>query len=410
MICTSHISGNIATGISGPRTGGNLARRRYQKGALRREGKLWILRWREDVLNQAGTVVRVERRARVGETKNLPTKKLARRVADGIVAHINEPDYRPGRVVTVEQFAEVYERDVAPTFKPSAAKAVRSISRSYIIPSIGKYRLDEVAGQVPQLMVNAMQQRGLSRKTIKNAVAQLSAMLKAARGWGYMATKLDWATLFLPVEDAEKEVRCFTPEEAQRLIDAAPEPWNVCFACMAYLGLRSGETLALTWAHVNFETAVLRVRQSTWYGRILTVKSKTSRRDLPLPEALAAMLADYRTRWRPNELGLLFANRKGQPIGAQYVRRKVLHPIRERLGIPRGAFHAFRHGHATIMFSEGGANPKTVMDSMGHSDIKTTMRYTHAISNDRREAVERATQAFLRRSAANLEAKSLNIN
>jgi integrase len=58
----------------------------------------------------------------------------------------------------------------------------------------------------------------------------------------------------------------------------------------------------------------------------------------------------------------------------------VLHPIRERLGIPRGAFHAFRHGHATIMFSEGGANPKTVMDSMGHSDIKTTMRYTHAIS------------------------------
>jgi site-specific recombinase XerD len=62
------------------------------------------------------------------------------------------------------------------------------------------------------------------------------------------------------------------------------------------------------------------------------------------------------------------------------------------------------------MFSEGGANPKTVMDSMGHSDIKTTMRYTHAISNDRREAVERATQAFLPRSAANFEAKSLNTN
>jgi hypothetical protein len=128
-----------------------LARRRYQKGALRREGKLWILRWREDVLTQAGTVVRVERRARVGETKDLPTKKLARRVADSMLAHVNEPDYRPGRVVSVEQFAEIYERDVASTFKPSAAKAVRSISRSYIIPTVGKYRLDEVTGQVPQL-------------------------------------------------------------------------------------------------------------------------------------------------------------------------------------------------------------------------------------------------------------------
>jgi integrase len=299
---------------------------------------------------------------------------------------------------------------VAPTFKPSAAKAVRSISRNYIIPTIGQYRMDEVTGQVPQLMINAMRQRGLSRKTVKNAIAQLSAMLKAARGWGYLAAKLDWATLFLPVEDVEKEVRCFTPEEAQRLIDAAPQPWNLAFALMAYLGLRTGEALALTWAHVDFENAVLCVRQSTWYGRILTVKSKTSRRDLPLPDVLAAMLADYRERWRPNEQGLLFANRKGGPIGAQYVRRKVLHPIRERLGIPRGAFHAFRHGHATTMFSEGGASPKVVLDRMGHSDVRTTMRYTHAVASDRRKAVERCTQAYLRRSAANLEAKPLTIN
>lgn len=385
-----------------------MARKRYQRGALRREGDLWILRWREDVLNDAGKVIRVERRARVGPAQDLPTKALARRVADRMIEHVNEPDYRPGMVVTMEQFAEIYERDVTPTFKPSSAKAVRSISRIYIIPTIGKYRLDEITGRVPQLMINSMQQRGLSRKTIKNALSQLSAMLKAARGWGYVATKLDWETLFVPVQDAEKEVRCFTPEEAQRIIDAAREPWNVCFACMAYLGLRSGEALALTWANVDFENAVLRVRQSTWYGRILTVKSKTSRRDLPLPEALAAMLIDYRKRWRPNAPDLLFANRKGGPIGAQYVRRKVLHPIRERLGIPRGAFHAFRHGHATIMFSEG-ANPKVVQDSMGHSDIKTTMRYTHAISNDRREAVERATQAFLRRSAANAPCNPLRM-
>jgi integrase len=400
---------NIRAGISGPSLGGDLARKRYQRGALRREGTFWILRWREDVLKEAGAVVRVERRARVGTTKDLPTKALARRVADRMIEHVNTPDYRPGRVVTVEQFAEIYERDAAPTFKPSAAKAVRSISRIYIIPTIGKYRLDEVSGRVPQLMINAMQQRGLSRKTIKNAMSQLSAMLKAARGWGYVAAKLDWETLFIPVQDAEKEVRCFTPDEAQRLIDAAPEPWNVCFACMAYLGLRSGEALALTWPNVDFENAVLRVRQSTWYGRILAVKSRTSRRDLPLPEALAAMLAVYRTRWRPNDQDLLFANRRGGAIGAQYVRRKVLHPIRDRLGIPRGAFHAFRHGHATIMFSEG-ANPKVVQDSMGHSDIKTTMRYTHAISNDRREAVERATQVFLRRSAANAPCNPLRMN
>lgn len=94
----------IRSGISGPSSGGNLARKRYQRGALRREGNLWILRWREDVLNEAGEVVRVERRARVSSTKDLPTKALARRVADKMVEHVNEPNYIPGRVATVEEF------------------------------------------------------------------------------------------------------------------------------------------------------------------------------------------------------------------------------------------------------------------------------------------------------------------
>jgi integrase len=398
----------VPGGINGSRNGGTLTRRRYQRGALRKEGNLWVLRWREDIL-EAGTVSRVERRARVGTIKDLPTKTLARRVADQIIEHVNAPDYRPGKVITLEDFAEIYARDAAPNFTPSAEKTVHSVSRTLIVPSIGKFRLDEITGRVPQLMINTLQKRGLSRKTIKNAVSQLSAMLKTARGWGYIATKLDWETLFIPPEDVEKEVRCFTPDEAQRIIDAAPEPFNVCFACMAYLGLRAGEALGLVWANVDFENAVLLIRQSAWCGRIKTVKAKASRRDLPIPDALRTMLADYRKRWHPNDSDLLFTNKKGKAFGADYARRKILHPIREKLGIARGAFHAFRHGHATIMFSEG-ANPKVVQDSMGHANIKTTMRYTHAISNDRREAVERATQVFMRRSAVNLINKSLVVN
>jgi hypothetical protein len=85
----------ISSGISGPSLigGQDLARRRYQRGALRREGRNWILRWREDVLNKVGGVVRVERRARVGATKDLPTKALARRVADQMIEHVNAPNY-----------------------------------------------------------------------------------------------------------------------------------------------------------------------------------------------------------------------------------------------------------------------------------------------------------------------------
>ena len=79
------------------------------------------------------------------------------------------------------------------------------------------------------------------------------------------------------------------------------------------------------------------------------MKSTASVRDLPLPPVLVDLLKTYQLRWKPNVFRLLFANAKGQPITSCYVRRDILHPIRERLGIPRGAFHAFRHGLGTAL-------------------------------------------------------------
>lgn len=386
-----------------------MARKRYQRGALRREGNLWILRWREDVLNEAGAVIRVERRVRVGPTKDLPTKALARRVADRMIEHVNEPNYMPGRMATVQEFSEMYQANVCPTFKPSSCESARSLCRTYIEPVLGHYRLDQVKGEVPQLLVNDLRHRNLSRKTILNALSTLASMLSAARDWDYLAPELDWRKLRLPVEELQKPQRFFTPDESQRIIDASPEPWNICFAFMAYLGVRTSEAVGIAWDHVDLSGGVLLVRQSNWRGKLLTVKSKSSVRDLPLPPVLVDMLNDYRLRWKPNTFGLLFANAKGQPITSCYVRRDILHPIRERLGIARGGFHAFRHGLGTALMQEG-ASARVVQEQLGHSDLRMLARYAHVVPQDQRMAVDRTVEVFLRRSAVNLDAKSLRIN
>jgi len=228
------------------------------------KGKYWILRWREDVINKAGAVERVERRARVGLTKDLPTKALARRVADRMLQHVNEPNYMPGKVATVREFSEVYRANVCPTFKPSSCESTRSLCRIYIEPVLGTYRLAEVKGEVPQLLVNDLRRRGLSRKTIMNALSALASMLTAARDWNYMAAELDWGKLRLPAEELQRTQRYFTPDESQRIIDASPEPWNVCFSLMAYLGLRTAEAVGVAWEHIDLEAGVLRVCQSIW--------------------------------------------------------------------------------------------------------------------------------------------------
>ncbi len=121
------------------------------------------------------------------------------------------------------------------------------------------------------------------------------------------------------------------------------------------------------------------------------------------------MLKDYQLRWRSKSFGLLFANAKGKPITSCYVRRDILHPIRERLEIPRGAFNAFRHGLGTALM-QAGANARVVQQQLGHADLRMLARYAHVVLQDQRAAVERTTDVFLRRSAANSETKLLRIN
>ena len=62
---------------------------------------------------------------------------------------------------------------------------------------------------------------------------------------------------------------------------------------------------------------------------------------------------------------------------------QVLHPLLERLKIPRAGLHAFRHGNSSLM--DHLCTPMGVRrDRLGHEKTETTMGYTHAVGNDDR--------------------------
>lgn len=376
-----------------------MALRRYQRGALVQKSGKWILRWREDWVGNDGVIRRREKQLIIGSVSDLQTKRAARRLADKMMDQLGmrAASYRPGRVATLAEFAVDYERDVLPTLKPSAAESYRSAYRCYLQPVLGTFRLDEIRGNIPQQVITMMMVKGLSRKTILNALSTLASMLNAARDWEFMAHKLEWDRLRLPTKPPRNEQRYFTPQEAQAIIDAAPEPWSICIAFMAYLGLRAGEAAGVAWQNIDLDVGVLMVRQSNWRGILTDVKSSDSRRNLPMPAVLVTMLRNYWPHRRKSDDGLLFPNLKGKPITSCHIRKDVLHPIRERLGIPRGAFHAFRHGNVTALFEYGNASPAVVKANSGHAHISTTMSYTHLVSSEHRAAIERTTAAFLRR-------------
>src|SRR5712691_2377263 len=103
---------------------------------------------------------------------------------------------------------------------------------------------------------------GLSRKTVENVLLTLSSLLNKAKAWDYACGGFKLSDLTLPRDGVKKEQRCFTAQEAGRIIAAASKPFATIWSLVAVLGLRVGEVLGLRVPDLDFERKIIRVRQS----------------------------------------------------------------------------------------------------------------------------------------------------
>jgi integrase len=353
----------------------------------------WVGRYREDVVGITGTTRRIRRSVILGTKRELPTRRLAERRLAAILTRINCLDYRPGRAATFEEFIERWKSDVLTTQKPSSARAVRSHLKCYIIPEVGKLRLDEFGVENQQRFITRMPESStnkvVSRKTILNVIATISTILTTARNWGYSCEQIDMKKLRLPPRAVASEARHFTIEQVQRILAVAGEPWRTLFCICTLDGLRAGEALGLQWGDVDLEQRILHIRRTAWYGKMQTPKSRESETTLPIPQALAEILESYRTEWEPNPDGFLFVTRNQRPPSSNNVVEHRLWPILDALEIPRCGLHAFRHTHTALLL-DSGATPKVVQRQLRHADARTTLQiYGHVVGEAQREAVEK---------------------
>src|SRR5713226_3101964 len=287
----------------------SMARKRYQRGRVFLDGKMkdkWAGRYRKDVIGMDGKVQRVRRYVILGTKRELPTKRLAERKMDSILARINGLDYRPGRIATLEEFAERWKVEVLSRQQPSSARAVKSHLRCYLVPQLGNLRLDQIGVENQQTFITRVCEHGVSRKTILNILATLSSILRTAHDWGYTYQAVGTEKLTLPPRGKRHEAPHFTLEQLQKILLLAREPWRTLFCILTMDGLRAGEALGLQWHDIDLERRIIHIRRSAWCGRVQTAKTKFSGTDLPIPAALVAVLKSYRAQWIPNDAGFLF--------------------------------------------------------------------------------------------------------
>ena len=326
-----------------------MARRRYQKGSLLPKNGLpknglWVGRWREDVIQPDGTITRPYKWEVLGTLQDCPTRKLAQRELDARLSTINSRQYRARPTATFAEFAKRWDATVLTQHKRSTQHSTRSELRKWLLPPLGKVALKDVDGQRLQAFVSNCQ---CSAKTIRNLVATPRMMWNSARVWGYVAHN-PFDGLVLPKRGLVNTF-ALSLEEIRRIVESASEPYKTFYAILAETGIRGGEICGLRVADLDLERNVIYVKQSVWQGQIQTVKPCKGNRRFPISSELAEHLREFLKGWRPNDAGLLFATRNGTPWDHGLVRKRRLHPLLKKLGIPQCGFHAFRHGNATLL-------------------------------------------------------------
>jgi len=157
----------------------------------------------------------------------------------------------------------------------------------------------------------------------------------------------------------------------------------------AYTGLRRGELLALRWRDVDWAERVLVVERAL-SGNVEGATKGRKVRYVPLGDQALGALG--RLSQRPNFTGpsdYVFANAAGDRIDGSALRRRYV-AVRDLAGVPKLRFHDLRHTAGTLLTCV--LDPVTVRDVLGHSDLKTTERYLHAVRAAR--LADAATRAF----------------
>ena len=252
----------------------------------------------------------------------------------------------------------------------------------------------------------------LSPKTRRNIVGLLQGIFSLAED-DELIEKSPVRGRHIPVVP-KREKPVWTPEQVRAIVGSAPEPYRALFACEALTGARRGELLALQWKQIDFDGRKLRVEQSLWRGRLVTPKTEGSFRTVLFGEALGKALTNHLQNSQHIGPGdFVFSKPDGSTPDPDVLRRDVLYPALDRLGIPRNSrsagFHTFRHSVGSFINAQTG-NLKLAQKLLGHSNLSTTADiYTHTSEESEREAalpVERAIYGNLFSTVLNSENKN----
>ncbi len=341
-------------------------------------------------------------------------------------------------VPTVEQYLNRWlEETVEPNLAPLTHSTYESHVRNYLIPGIGRHRIDRLRVSDVQRWLNALpgecqccaqgkdarraaRGRNLARccavgnccqscpspRTIKDLRTVLRSALSSAMSEELVEKNV--AALVKSPKQRKRKMVPWSSEEARRFLESARadnDPMYAGYVLVLVLGMRKGEVLGLTWDAIDLDAAELvidhqlqRVRRALLHRETKTEASDAS---LPMPRLVTTALAlrrqeqqadraDVGEAWRGLDQGprFVFTGRYGRPVDPRTFNRKFTARC-SLAGVRHQTVHDARRTCATLLV-DLDVHPRVIMRVLRHADLSVTMEiYAKASSAATTDALRR---------------------
>ena len=353
---------------------------------------------------------------------------------------------KAGRPPTVEQWMDTFLNTVCArkvedgSMAPRTLDDYRSKTQLYIVPGIGKHRIDRLAAEHLDKLYLDLLRRPLASSTVLQVHRIISRALQVAMQREIITRNV--ATLLDAPSAEEIEIEPLTRDEARAVLVEAERRRNGCRWSVALaMGLRQGEALGLRWAYLDLDEGVMQIwwqlQRLQWQhgcedphacgakhhrkacrknctahknyargcpkpcpkdctshekacperkggGLVFRPPKGRNKRTAPIPPPLIPLLKAQRTAQKRERLaaGELWEDNDlvfCQPNGRPIDPRRdweEWQDILKAAGLEAKRVHDGRHTAGTLL-TENGVGLRVVMELLGHSQLRVTQRYTH---------------------------------
>jgi len=353
-----------------------------------------------------------KRKFRIGRDGNITVaqardtaKRRAGEVTDEVDIHAERKKRRSkGKAHTLKSFIEGPYIEWREVHRKRASGTLHTFEKHFF-PIFGNTKLKDITAWNLEKWKTAQIKAGNKPTTVNRYIAELKSALSKAVEWEEIEdnplrkvkpAKIDHSpnVRYLSNDEETRLRQALTGRDKKTKVERAnANKWREARGYTLYpdlfsqtytdhltpmvllsinTGMRRGEVFHLCWEDINFSTETLTIHGG---------KAKSGHtRHIPLNnEALTTL-----ENWGKKPKGLVFPNKDGNPLDNI---KSSWGTLLKEANIKDFRWHDLRHHFASRLVMVG-VDLNTVRELLGHSDIKTTLRYAHLAPEHKAEAVK----------------------